>query len=150
LRAVDCIRLQVGSREGIINTHFLAVRCMVQADEMHLYNVFINLLDNANKYSPDKPEIDILTTNHGESIEIAISDKGIGMSREAQKKIFEKFYRVQTGNIHTIKGFGLGLSYSKAITEEHGGEMNVNSTKGDGSRFTIKLPLIKENGQVEI
>jgi signal transduction histidine kinase len=150
MRAVDCIRLQVESREGIINTHFLAVRCMVQADEMHLYNVFMNLLDNANKYSPDKPEIDILTTNQGETIEIVVADKGIGMSREAQKKIFDKFYRVPTGNIHTIKGFGLGLSYSKAIAEAHGGEMSVNSTKGNGSRFMIMLPLIKENGQAEI
>jgi two-component system, OmpR family, phosphate regulon sensor histidine kinase PhoR len=150
IRAADCIRLQVESREGIINMHFLADRCMVLADEMHLYNVFMNLLDNANKYSPDKPEIDILTTNHGETIEIAVADKGIGMGREAQKKIFEKFYRVPTGNIHTIKGFGLGLSYSKAITDAHGGELSVNSTKGSGSRFSIMLPLIKENGQAEI
>jgi two-component system, OmpR family, phosphate regulon sensor histidine kinase PhoR len=147
-RAVDCINLQVESREGKISTHFLAVRYMVSADEMHLYNVFINLLDNANKYSPDKPEIDILTTNHAEMLEIVIADQGIGMSREAQKKIFEKFYRVPTGNIHTVKGFGLGLSYSKAITEAHGGEMTVTGSRGKGSRFSIRLPLMKENGQM--
>lgn len=146
IRAVDCIRLQVESREGMISTHFLAVRCMVPADEMHLYNVFMNLLDNANKYSPEKPEIAVLTTNTETAIEIVFDDKGIGMSREAQKKIFEKFYRVPTGNIHAVKGFGLGLSYSKAIVEAHGGEMNVSS-RGEGSRFTIKLPLLKENGQ---
>jgi len=148
IRAVDCISLQVESREGNISTHFLAVRCTVLGDEMHLYNVFMNILDNANKYSPDKPEIDIFTTNHEEILEIVIADQGIGMSREAQKKIFEKFYRVPTGNIHTVKGFGLGLSYSKAITEAHGGEMKVSS-RGNGSRFTIKLPLMKENGQSE-
>jgi len=147
-RAVDCILLQVNNREGIINTHFDAGRCMVMADEMHLYNVFMNLLDNANKYSPDKPEIDILTTSQGEKIEIVVSDKGIGMTREAQKKIFGKFYRVPTGNIHTVKGFGLGLSYSKAITEAHGGGMTVSSNKGSGSRFTIALPLIRDKGQL--
>jgi two-component system, OmpR family, phosphate regulon sensor histidine kinase PhoR len=147
-RAVDCISLQVESREGTVNKHFLAVRYMVLADEMHLYNVFMNLLDNANKYSPDKPEIDILTTTHAEVLEIVIADKGIGMNRDAQKKIFEKFYRVPTGNIHTVKGFGLGLSYSKAITEAHGGEMTVSSIKENGSRFTILLPLMKENGEL--
>ncbi|MEI6748858.1 MAG: HAMP domain-containing sensor histidine kinase [Bacteroidota bacterium] len=146
-RAVDCISLQLEGREGTVRMHCLAEHYTVLADEMHLYNVFMNLLDNANKYSPDKPEIDVFTTNLEETLEIVIADKGIGMSREAQKKIFDKFYRVQTGNIHTVKGFGLGLSYSKAITEALGGGMTVISIKGSGSRFTISLPLTKENGQ---
>jgi len=146
IRAVDCIRLQLESREGSIITEFQAERCMLMVDEMHLYNVFMNLLDNAIKYSPDKPEINISTSSNEGKIEIVIADKGIGMSRDAQKKIFEKFYRVPTGNIHTVKGFGLGLSYSKAITEAHGGEMSVSSVKGEGSRFCIKLEVIKENG----
>jgi two-component system, OmpR family, phosphate regulon sensor histidine kinase PhoR len=145
-RSVDCIRLQVESRDGSTSTMFHAVRCIVLADELHLYNVFMNVLDNALKYSQDKPELAISTCNNEEKLEIQIADKGIGMSRDVQKKIFEKFYRVPTGNIHTVKGFGLGLSYSKAITVAHGGEMAVSSVKGEGSRFTIKLPLIKENG----
>jgi two-component system, OmpR family, phosphate regulon sensor histidine kinase PhoR len=145
MRAVECIQLQMNSREGNIRTQLHATNFTVMADEIHLYNVFLNLLDNAVKYSPEKPEITVLTFNIDDILGIDITDKGIGMSREVQKKIFEKFYRVQTGNIHTVKGFGLGLSYSKAITEAHGGEMSVSSAKGEGSRFHIKLPLIKEN-----
>lgn len=146
-RAADCIRLQVEGREGTITAHFRATHCMVLADEMHLYNVFMNLLDNANKYSPDIPEINISTSNQAKILEIVISDHGIGMSREAQNKIFEKFYRVPTGNIHVVKGFGLGLSYAKAIIAQHGGKLTVTSSKGESSHFTITLPLTKEQEQ---
>ena len=107
---------------------------------MHLSNVIFNLLDNANKYSPLKPQLSIHTADRNHHLVIQVSDKGMGMTKEMQKKIFEKFYRVPTGNLHDIKGFGLGLSYVKAIVEQHGGEISVTSEPGHGSTFEIILP----------
>ena len=114
-------------------------------DGNHLLNVFTNLIDNANKYSPESPLISIGIHTTFEQIAISISDKGIGMSKETQRKIFDTFYRATTGNIHDVKGFGLGLSYVKAIVEAHGGSVEVVSVHGDGSTFIVYLPLKNSN-----
>src|SRR5690606_8933837 len=102
----------------------------------------VNILDNAIKYSPEAPKIDIYTENVKNNIILKIQDQGSGMSKIAQKRIFEKFYREHTGNIHNVKGHGLGLSYVKQIIDEHQGQVFVESEKGKGSTFIIKLQLI--------
>jgi two-component system phosphate regulon sensor histidine kinase PhoR len=104
--------------------------------------VLVNILDNAIKYSPEAPKIDILTENVKDFVIIKIKDKGSGMSRVAQKRIFEKFYREHTGDLHNVKGHGLGLAYVKRIVEDHNGEIFVESEKGKGSTFILKIPLI--------
>lgn len=141
LNAVDLIDLQVQSKEGKIDLALDATIPMTIGDPIHLSNVIFNLLDNANKYSPEKPVIMISTYNNNEGLFVTVKDKGAGMSKETQKKIFEKFYRVPTGNIHDIKGFGLGLSYVKEIVELHKGTIKVDSEPGAGSTFEIYLPF---------
>jgi len=136
------IRLQVENREGRLELQPGALNSVVEADEIHLSNVVMNLLDNANKYSPGKPEIRITTANRGSSVMVTVEDKGMGMNTETQRKIFEKFYRLTTGNIHNVKGFGLGLSYARAIVLAHKGEIKVTSEPGKGSTFEVALPLI--------
>ena len=139
-KAVGLILLQVASKEGQILSRLEATRPLVTGDPMHLSNVIFNLLDNANKYSPLKPQITIRTADRENQMVLTVQDNGMGMTKETQKKIFEKFYRVPTGNIHDIKGFGLGLSYVKAIVEQHGGVITVVSEPGHGSTFEIILP----------
>ncbi len=136
----DNIRLQTESKNGQLSLNLEAQRMIVNADESHMTNVLISILDNAIKYSPENPVIMISTTNSGSAIIISISDHGIGMNVETQKKIFDKFFRVTSGNIHNIKGFGLGLSYAKAIVLAHKGEIKVISEIDKGSRFDIVLP----------
>ena len=120
---------------------FKAEHYLVRIDEFHLSNALINLLDNANKYSPETPEIKISTRNEGNWYIIQISDTGMGMEQQNKTKIFEKFFREETGNIHNVKGQGLGLSYVKKIIEMHKGQIIVESEKGKGSIFTLKLPI---------
>jgi two-component system phosphate regulon sensor histidine kinase PhoR len=139
-QAVEHLSLQVQQRQGHIDIHFEAGRPVVEGDHTHLSNVIHNLLDNANKYSEHAPEIRISTANRGPGIEISVEDKGIGMTKEDQKHIFDKFYRVHTGNVHDVKGFGLGLSYVKAIASAHQGSIDVKSEPGKGSKFTLYLP----------
>ena len=112
------------------------------ANEMHLGNVLVNILDNAVKYSPEAPKIDVFTEVAKNFIIIKIQDQGAGMSKVVLKRIFEKFYREHTGDIHNVKGHGLGLAYVKKIVEDHQGEVYAESEKGKGSTFYIKLPLI--------
>src|SRR5690554_6206557 len=140
--AAEHIRLIVEDRQGEIRLHLDANRNTVLANPVHFTNVLINTLDNAVKYSPDAPQIDIYTQNVKDYILIKIKDQGAGMSKTAQKRIFEKFYREHTGDLHNVKGHGLGLAYVKQIVEDHNGEIYVESEKGKGSTFTIKLPLI--------
>lgn len=140
--AVSHINLIVEDREGYIKTHFEARRDSVLANDSHLSNVIVNILDNAVKYSTDEPKIDVYTENVSNFIVLTISDQGSGMSKQVQKKIFEKFYREHTGDVHNVKGHGLGLAYVKRIVEDHHGEISVKSEKGKGSSFIIKLPLI--------
>ena len=139
--ALEHIELIVSDRNGSISETFDASACEATVDRMHMINIFLNILDNANKYSPDKPEISVRTYNTENFWAVDITDKGIGMSKNDIKKIFETFYRIPTGDIHNIKGHGLGLAYSKKIVEKHGGVIEVKSAPEKGSTFTIKIPL---------
>lgn len=139
-RTVDHFRLIVEKRGGTVETRFNGSNPFVLADEGHIRNVLMNLLDNANKYSIAQPNIVISTGNRPGYFFFRVEDKGIGMNHDIQKKVFEKFFRVTTGNVHNIKGFGLGLSYVKAIVLAHQGEIQLTSEPGKGSRFEIFLP----------
>ncbi len=127
--------------ETTVNYHLDAERYNLNADEMHIRNVIINLVDNAIKYSTNGTRINIYTRNRDDGITLSIEDNGIGMSHEAMRHIFDKFYRVPTGNIHNVKGFGLGLYYVKNMVDAHGGKIEVNSEPNKGSRFDVYLPL---------
>ncbi len=140
-RAVENISVQVEEKDGKIDMELAAERYELTGDEVHLSNVISNLLDNANKYSPEKPEIKITTESDDKGIYITVADHGIGMSNDDVKMIFEKFYRVPTGNVHNIKGFGLGLTYVKAIIEAHKGTIDVKSQPKKGSQFKLFLPI---------
>ncbi|WP_100615584.1 sensor histidine kinase [Confluentibacter citreus] len=140
--ALGHVELIVEDREGYIKTHLGALKSTVLANDTHFTNVIVNVLDNAIKYSPDAPKIDVYTENVGTHILLKIKDQGSGMSKAATKRVFEKFYREHTGNIHNVKGHGLGLAYVKRIVEDHQGHVSVESEKDKGSIFTIKLPLI--------
>jgi two-component system phosphate regulon sensor histidine kinase PhoR len=138
----DNFILRLNEKQGELETNLQADNDMIEADEVHISNLINNLMDNAVKYSKDNvpPHISISTTSNGKSIFIRIEDNGIGMARETLKRIFEKFYRAHTGNIHNVKGFGLGLSYVKNIVEAHGGKVKAESTLGKGSCFIIEFP----------
>jgi two-component system phosphate regulon sensor histidine kinase PhoR len=144
-QAIRNIAVQIENRQGVLHTQLSAVNPLVAADEVHIANMIINLLDNANKYSPENPHIHLHTQDSAQGIEISISDEGIGMSKETVHKIFDKFYRVPTGNIHNVKGFGLGLSYVKTILDAHQGTICVKSELGKGSTFTVFLPIISKD-----
>jgi two-component system, OmpR family, phosphate regulon sensor histidine kinase PhoR len=131
------LSVQIEQKGGIVNLELNAENPEIEADEVHLTNIIYNLLDNANKYSPENPEITICTENVGNLLKISIIDKGIGMTKEQVSRIFERFYRVPTGNLHDVKGFGLGLSYVKKMIESHNGQIFVESKLGEGSKFEI-------------
>ncbi len=136
--------IHVKKRNGKMILNIQAFDDNVLADELHLSNAIINLLENALKYSKEEPIIELSTFNEKDKIIISVKDNGIGISKQDQKHIFEKFYRVHTGNVHNVKGFGLGLSYVKIITEAHHGSVKVFSELNVGSEFQIILPLIKK------
>ncbi|WP_294211538.1 HAMP domain-containing sensor histidine kinase [uncultured Chryseobacterium sp.] len=140
-KTTESFNLIVGQRNGTLTQEFTAEQYQFKIDEFHIANVLVNLLDNANKYSPEAPEIHVKTRNEGNWYVIEVSDKGMGMETHNKTKIFEKFFREETGNIHNVKGQGLGLSYVKKIVELHKGHVIVESNKGKGSTFTIKLPM---------
>ncbi len=140
--AITHVELLVEDRQGYIKTFFDAPKSSVLANETHFTNVIVNILDNAIKYSPDAPKIEVYTENVGNNILLKIKDHGSGMSKAAAKRVFEKFYREHTGNIHNVKGHGLGLAYVKRIVEDHQGHVSVESEKEKGSTFIIKLPII--------
>jgi two-component system phosphate regulon sensor histidine kinase PhoR len=141
IKAVSNYNLIVKKRNGVIFTVLYAKNFIINGDREHLRNVITNLLDNANKYSPESPEITVTTRNVDNGILISIEDKGIGISQENQKLIFKRLYRIPTGDIHDVKGFGLGLYYVKSIAEAHEGKVKVESELGKGSRFDIYLPF---------
>jgi two-component system phosphate regulon sensor histidine kinase PhoR len=132
--------LQIEKREGTLTARLDAERPLIEGDATHITSVIHNLLDNANKYSPEKPQVTISTRNVPMGVEITVSDRGVGISKEARKNIFDKFYRVSTGNIHDVKGFGLGLSYVREIITAHKGLIDVKSETGKGSSFILTLP----------
>jgi two-component system phosphate regulon sensor histidine kinase PhoR len=142
-KAVDNYALQIKSRKGIIKHNLRAERPYVLLDEIHFLNSVSNLIDNAIKYSKDYPDITISTHSNKKGVLITFEDKGIGINKEDQKKIFDKFFRVHSGNVHNVKGFGLGLSYVKKIIEEHGGSIKVESQINKGTKFTLFLPQNK-------
>ncbi|MEE9363349.1 MAG: HAMP domain-containing sensor histidine kinase [Cellulophaga sp.] len=140
--AVTHVQLIVADRGGYVNVHLNAERSDVLANEMHFTNVIVNMLDNAVKYSPEVPKVDVYTELANKFLIVKIVDQGQGMSKSVVKKVFEKFYREHTGNIHNVKGHGLGLTYVKQIIDDHQGEVYAESEKGKGSTFYIKMPLI--------
>ncbi|MFV8341929.1 sensor histidine kinase [Flavobacterium sp. XS2P39] len=140
--AIEHVNLILEDRQGTITSHYDANRTTVLINDVHFTNVLVNILENAIKYSPNVPEIDVFTENVKDMVIIKVKDNGLGMSKVAQKRIFEKFYREHTGDIHNVKGHGLGLAYVKRIVEDHNGQIYVESEKGKGSTFIIKLPLI--------
>lgn len=139
-RAVENISLQVEKKDGIAKAELNATNPVIEGDMTHISNLINNLLDNANKYSPDKPEITVYTRNVTNGVEVTVEDKGVGMNKEARKHIFDKFYRVHTGDLHDVKGFGLGLSYVKAMVTAHKGTIDVTSELGKGSSFILFFP----------
>ncbi len=138
---VDSMSLQLQKRNASIELDLSANRAIVMGDELHLSNVIFNLLDNANKYSPSNPQIKISTFSSGKNMIIRVADQGIGMSKDQLSKIFDQFYRIPTGNLHDVKGFGLGLSYVNNIVKRMNGTIKVKSEKDVGSEFEISLPL---------
>ncbi|HEY9364408.1 MAG TPA: HAMP domain-containing sensor histidine kinase [Chitinophagaceae bacterium] len=142
---LDNFTLQLQDRKGDVELSLNAENDLVNADEVHFPNLINNLIDNSIKYAKENvpPKIKIATQNTGKELLIRLEDNGIGMNKETVKRIFEKFYRAHTGNLHNVKGFGLGLSYVKTMVEAHHGEIKADSTLGKGSCFIIKLPLKK-------
>jgi signal transduction histidine kinase len=135
--------IQVRNRNGQITKNLDAEFSIANIDEVHFSNVLFNLLDNAIKYSKGQPVIEVSTFNKKKGIVIQVKDNGIGISKANQKKIFERFFRVSTGNIHNVKGFGLGLSYVKKIVEEMGGKISLESEINVGTKFDVWLSVIK-------
>jgi two-component system phosphate regulon sensor histidine kinase PhoR len=138
---VDSMELQLHKKNTQISLHLGAQKSTVIGDELHLSNVIYNLVDNANKYSNDSSKISITTLNEHNNLIVKIKDNGIGMSKEQLNKIFDQFYRIPTGNLHDVKGFGLGLSYVHSIVKKMKGTISVKSEKDKGSEFEIKFPL---------
>ena len=138
--SAEVFRISVEQNGGTITTVFNLENKSILADKVHLTNIIHNLLDNANKYSPENPTIDVKLFSSNGGVSVSISDNGKGMNKEQQKLIFDKFYRVPTGSVHDIKGFGLGLYYVKQIINQHGGNISVESEINKGSKFTFWLP----------
>jgi two-component system phosphate regulon sensor histidine kinase PhoR len=135
--------LPIQEKNGVLDINLDATNDLIMADEVHFINFVNNLLDNAVKYSKENPFIRLSTSNAGNQFKIKIEDNGIGMNKETLNRIFEKFYRAHTGNIHNVKGFGLGLSYVKTMVNAHHGTIKAESTLGKGSCFTISIPIAK-------
>jgi two-component system phosphate regulon sensor histidine kinase PhoR len=140
--ALKSIRIQIENKKGDLKLNLEANTFVVRGDTTHLTNALCNLADNAIKYAKEKPELAVQTFNKDQQLIIVFSDKGIGIEKEYQKNVFNKFFRVPTGDVHDVKGFGLGLAYVKKIIELHGGTIELQSEKGSGTTFTIALPYV--------
>ncbi|RYE19645.1 MAG: HAMP domain-containing histidine kinase, partial [Sphingobacteriaceae bacterium] len=138
---VDSMSLKIQKHNAQVSLDLNALPAVILADELHFTNVLYNLIDNALKYSKDEPQINISTKNTANQLFISVEDNGIGMNRDQQAKIFEQFYRIPTGNLHDVKGFGLGLSYVNTIIKRLNGYISVRSEKDKGSIFELKFPL---------
>ncbi len=132
-------------KEGALTLHLDAMKAEVSVDKLHMDNVFLNLFSNSVKYTAEKPEILVTSEVHPDEVFIHVKDNGIGIPQKYQKFIFDKYFRVPTGYVHDIKGYGIGLSYVKMVVEAHGGDVRVSSSPGKGSTFTVRLPLYKGN-----
>ena len=143
IAVLDSMDLQLQKKGAQVELTLDAIDPIVLGDELHLSNVLYNLIDNANKYSANQPKITIKTRNTAKGVLLSIADEGIGMTKEQSKRIFDQFYRVPTGNLHDVKGFGLGLNYVQDIVTQMGGNVKVHSEKDKGTEFIISLPLIK-------
>jgi two-component system phosphate regulon sensor histidine kinase PhoR len=141
--AINNINLPLAEKNGKLEVHLDATNDLIIGDEVHFINIINNLLDNAVKYSKEHLLIKLTTSNFNGHLRIKIEDNGIGMNKETLHRIFEKFYRAHTGNIHNVKGFGLGLSYVKTIVDAHKGKIKAESTPGKGSCFTIDFSVLK-------
>jgi two-component system phosphate regulon sensor histidine kinase PhoR len=146
---MDNYVLQLDEKNGSAELSLNARKDLVQADPVHFRNLISNLIDNAVKYSKENLLLKITTHSTNKNLVIRVEDNGIGMSKETVRRIFEKFYRAHTGNLHNVKGFGLGLSYVKTIVDAHHGKIKVESVLGRGSSFTLELPLLKEKTVTE-
>ena len=133
------------TNQGALVLDLAADQHQLFVDEVHITNVLNNLLDNAIKYSPEAPQITIYTHSDAHGLFIEVRDQGMGMQKEVLSAVFEPFYRVPTGNVHNVKGFGLGLSYVKKIVEAHGGNVRVSSKLGVGSTFELMIPYGKND-----
>jgi len=141
---VATFRLKVENFDGTLELDLQAKQAETTADEMHLTNVFFNLLDNAVKYRSERNLLlKVRTWNEKDNILISVEDNGVGIKKEHLKKVFDRFYRVPTGNVHNVKGFGLGLAYVRKIVENHNGSIRAESEFNNGTKFIISLPLIK-------
>ncbi len=140
--AVKCMSLQIDNKQGNLKLNLEAGSVAIIGDRTHLVNGLCNLIDNAIKYSGDKPELTVRTSNAGQKLVVALSDKGIGIAKEYQKSVFDKFFRVPAGDVHDVKGFGLGLTYVKKVVELHNGTIELRSEKGEGTTFIIQFPNV--------
>lgn len=138
-KIIENYQLQLKEKDAKVVLQLNAKNDILVADEVHFSNLLSNLIDNAIKYSQDQLEIKITTHNTNKYMVIMIEDNGIGMSKETMKRVFEKFYRAHTGNVHNVKGFGLGMSYVKTVIDAHKGKIKVDSTLGKGTTFTIEM-----------
>jgi signal transduction histidine kinase len=139
-KSMEHFSLQIKNTNGLVSLNLSEELKLIEADEFHFTNVIYNMIDNAIKYCKEVPVIKITSFNKSEGVVLVIEDEGIGISKEDQKRIFEKFYRVPTGNIHNIKGFGLGLNYVKKIIDAHKGVIKLSSELSKGTKFEIYLP----------
>jgi two-component system phosphate regulon sensor histidine kinase PhoR len=142
---IASFELRIKNKDGILNVELNANNDLINGDEVHITNVVFNLLDNAVKYSREVPDISVSTRTDKDSVVLSIADKGIGIAKEHQDQIFERFFRVPTGNVHNVKGFGLGLSYVKKIIEVHNGRIAVESVVNKGTTFRIYFPINNKN-----
>jgi two-component system phosphate regulon sensor histidine kinase PhoR len=145
-KATANIALQVEAKQGTVSCNLEALHSFINAESVHIENILHNILDNANKYSPEKPLIEVRTSNEQNNLAVKITDHGIGISEDELKKVFDKYYRVPTGNRHDVKGFGLGLSYVKLMMEAHVGNIQIESELGKGTTVTLMFPLF--NGEM--
>ena len=146
-KTISGFELILDSKDGKIEHHLKAHRPIIMGDEMHLTNIFFNLIDNAIKYSNREPRIEIMTIDYKSGIQIRVRDNGIGMNREQQKHVFEKFYRVPTGDQHDVKGFGIGLNYVMKMVKKHHGKIQLKSELKSGSTFRIYFPKVKNGSK---
>lgn len=140
-KVLNSFKLTFANRNGSVETHLDADPAVIMADELHMTNLIYNLVDNGIKYSNGEPHIEVSTATDGKHFLLRVKDHGIGISKADQKHIFEKFYRVSTGNVHNVKGFGIGLNYVAQVVHLHHGHIAVESNPGDGSTFTVSLPI---------